>query len=162
MESHGTTRLTVVWILAGVALVPIVLVVIAVFSMLWTTGRAAGRAEQAIREAGEPLTLAELDAWYPYVPDEENAALIYERAFRKLAAPRYAQADYLPVAGYADLPPPGQPLPKVNGLAVAQYLADNEEALDLFHQAAQRDACSFPIDLRAGMTVELPRIRRAT
>ena len=32
--------------------------------------------EEEIRAKGEPVTLAELDAWYTAVPDDENAALV--------------------------------------------------------------------------------------
>lgn len=36
--------------------------------------------KERIREAGQPLTLEELNAYYPAVPDEENAALVYHEA----------------------------------------------------------------------------------
>ncbi|GMV93318.1 MAG: hypothetical protein AMXMBFR82_30960 [Candidatus Hydrogenedentota bacterium] len=36
--------------------------------------------KERIREAGQPLTFEELNAYYPAVPDEENAALVYQEA----------------------------------------------------------------------------------
>ena len=38
----------------------------------------------AIRARGEPVTLEELDAWYPKVPDAENAALVLTQALARL------------------------------------------------------------------------------
>ncbi len=35
-----------------------------------------------IRTAGYPATLAELNDYYPAVPDDENAAILYEKAFK--------------------------------------------------------------------------------
>lgn len=35
----------------------------------------------AIRQAGYPVTLSELNTYYPAVPDDQNAALVYQRAF---------------------------------------------------------------------------------
>jgi hypothetical protein len=37
--------------------------------------------EQKIIDAGQPLTLEELDDFYPTVPEKNNAALIYDQAF---------------------------------------------------------------------------------
>ena len=40
--------------------------------------------EAAAREAGQPVTLEDLNAWYPAVPASNNAALLFESAFREL------------------------------------------------------------------------------
>ncbi len=46
----------------------------------WRVDSALATLEAEIRAKGEPVTLAELDAFYPQVPDEENGALVYLRA----------------------------------------------------------------------------------
>ena len=56
--------------------------VLAVWNLLWRTAnnRAVARLETAARQRGEPVTVRELAAAYPKVPDEENI----HRALMKL------------------------------------------------------------------------------
>jgi len=75
---------------------------------------------EGIRQAGQPVTLAELKAWYPEPPAGENAAPLYAEAFAALAA--------------AEAKSPS-------------FLAKNEAALALLHKAAAKRQCRYPIDL---------------
>src|SRR5258708_25304175 len=64
-----------------------------------------------IRKQGYPVTLAELDKWYPQVPSGENAANVYLQAFKLFVDVDKKKGELLPVVGYAQLPPRGDPLP---------------------------------------------------
>src|SRR5580765_2684204 len=77
----------------------------------------------AIRQAGYPVTLAELNESYAEPPAAENAALIYAEAFAALSP--------------------------VDATSPA-FLAQNRKAIELLHQAASLKKRRYPIDLTAG------------
>ncbi|HLP77519.1 MAG TPA: hypothetical protein VK327_11445, partial [Candidatus Paceibacterota bacterium] len=85
------------------------------------------------RAAGEPTTLAELNAWYPAVPASQNAAMIYADAFGSL---------------------PGNSSDPTPALAVSQ------KPLALLHRAAEFSKCRYPIDLTFGFQTELPHLAK--
>jgi len=86
----------------------------------------------AIRQAGYPVTLAELDGWYVEPPAAENAAPLYAKAFAALA----------PVESTS-----------------RSFLAQNQRTLDLLRVAASRKMCRYPIDLTKGYTALVPHLR---
>ncbi|NQU10585.1 hypothetical protein HQ590_07340 [bacterium] len=100
----------------------------------------------AIRAQGYPVTMAELEAWYPAVPDEENAARIYEHAFARFAGQTNNKWDSLPVVGLGKLPRGTTPLPKDTARLLADYLVEYREAMSLLHQAAAMPRCRFLTD----------------
>jgi hypothetical protein len=59
-----------------------------------------------IRKQGYPVTLAELDKWYPQPQPGENAADIYTQAFAHFVNVDKKKSELLPVVGLAQLPPP--------------------------------------------------------
>lgn len=87
----------------------------------------------AIRAAGEPVTPAELNAWYPEVAAGQNAATIYAEAFAAL-----------PENSSAALPP----------------LSQVQKPLQLLHQAAARTQCRYAIDLSNGFKTMLPHLAK--
>jgi hypothetical protein len=99
----------------------------------------------AIHEQNYPVTLAELDRWYPRVPTEENSALVFRKAFASLSGqfdPCFLMDDNsinLPSADEARVIPVKQ--------TVADYLGGNGEALALLHQASNISRSRFPINL---------------
>ncbi|HIJ65905.1 MAG TPA: hypothetical protein HPP77_08125 [Candidatus Hydrogenedentes bacterium] len=108
----------------------------------------------AIREAGLPVTLEELDAWYPPVPDEDNAALAIQEAFEaayKLNAP----APMVPLVGELELPHRTERLPDEVKRATAELLDHNQVCLAFVHKAVEMEQCRFPIDLTEGFEVGL-------
>ena len=87
----------------------------------------------AIRQAGYPVTLAELNAWYVEPPTAENAASVYAEAFAALA--------------------PLEPTSPA-------FLAQNKKALELFHQAASLKKCRYPADLTLGAKALMPHLAK--
>ena len=88
---------------------------------------------EAIRQAGEPVTLSEWNAWYAEPPAGENAATIYAEAFAALA----------PVDASAP-----------------SFLERNQRSLELLHQAAAKSQCRYPVDLNEGVKAPLPHLPR--
>lgn len=95
-----------------------------------TGGKSAVRV-QSIKEAGYPVTLAGLHAWYAEPPPGENGAAAYLEAFNALA----------PTS--ADAP---------------TFLEDNAKALQLLRQAATGKKCRYPVDLAVGYEALLPHL----
>lgn len=90
--------------------------------------------EEVIRAKGEPVTLAELDAWYTAVPDEENAALVvlqaaglHKEPLADAPIPFYMKQTRLEDSGTWKL---GDPLPDDVKQAIAEFLAANRECLE--------------------------------
>ncbi len=97
-----------------------------------------------IHDAGEPLTIEELEAWYPAVPPETNAAPVLKEAnyvreaIKSKVNEVYSKYEAaLPVIGEGKLPEPGQPPSAELTEALEQYLGTNAELLRLGRQAAQ-------------------------
>ncbi len=86
---------------------------------------------EAIRQAGFPVTLTELDAWYVTPPASDNAAPLYAEAFAALSPSK-----------------PESP----------NYLAENQKALELLHQAAARKKSRYPVHLTDGPATLLPHL----
>jgi hypothetical protein len=97
----------------------------------------------AIRKAGYPVTLKELEQWYNAQPIGENAADVYLEAFGKLVSTEEAEGLSVPVRFS---PSPG--LTPNTKACMAQYLAKNSEALKLLHRAATMRDCRFPFRTR--------------
>jgi hypothetical protein len=112
----------------------------------------------AIRAAGYPVTCAELDKWYAIPPNVENAAYKIIDAFTYYKKWDREKAELLPVAGKAKLPPRTEPMPEEMKALITQYVADNNEALELLHAGAAIEHCRYPIDLSAGFETLTPEI----
>jgi hypothetical protein len=112
----------------------------------------------AIRAAGYPVTCIELDQWYKIPPNAENAAYTIEDAFSFYKTWDKEKSRPLPLVGRADLPPRTEPLPVEMKALIAEYIADNKKALELFHQAAGIEHCRYFIDLSAGLATLLPHV----
>jgi len=104
----------------------------------------------AIRAAGYPVTCAELDKWYTIPENTENAAHTLMDAFSYYKVWDKTKSESLPVVGRAELPPRTEPLGEEMKALVTQYIADNNEALSLIHEAAAIEHSRYPIDLSAG------------
>jgi hypothetical protein len=125
-----------------------VLVVFLVLAALYTAYRyTLHRMVEAkldeIRKQGYPVTLAELDKWYPQVPPDENAASTYIEVFGKMQRPGKEMDKSLPIEGFGDLPEHGKPMPDEMKKVISDYLAMNEETLRLLRKAAIMRHCRF-------------------
>ena len=85
----------------------------------------------AIRQAGEPVTLFELDSWYVEPPAGENAAPLYGQAFAALS---------------------------LQDASTKAFREQNQKALEFLHQATARTSCRFPVNLRAGQQALMPHL----
>ena len=111
-----------------------------------------------IRAAGEPVTWAELDAWYALPPGVENAADVMGRAFEKYAQWDDEKTEALPVVGKAELPPLTESLDDDTKTLIVEYLADNAEALKLLHAVAQIEYSRYPVDFTQYFEAPMPHL----
>ena len=123
----------------------------------WALRRGVEKRYAAIRAAGQPVTLKELAEWYPTPPLGLNGADVYGQAFLKYSDTG-ADNENLPVVGEADLPELGEPVPPDMLTAIREYLAANEDALVLLHEAAAYDECRYPINMIAGPAARLQHL----
>lgn len=110
-----------------------------------------------IRGQGYPVTLAELDKWYPQPPPGKNAAVTYLKAFA-LFSSKQASDTNLPIVGDAKLPQRGEAMNEGMKQAISDYLARNGEALALLHQFTSVPQCRYPVDLTQGYGALLPHL----
>ena len=108
----------------------------------------------AVRAQGYPVTLEELDAWYPAVPEEENAANLYQEALKAWRGLPPERMDLLTI-DEKDRPARSAPLPDEVQAAIDEYVRINTAALDLLHRAALMPRCRFALDFTKGQAVDL-------
>jgi len=119
-------------------------------TVLWIAGRLAlpwwvEVKLRAIRRAGYPVTLTELDRWYPAVSKEANSAELYDAAFTKLAGrtgPVSLDGDKLIDGSQQKIPLSSEAKRSRDAL-----LTNNGGALDLLHQAAALKQSRYPLNL---------------
>ena len=109
----------------------------------------------AIRAAGYPVTCAELDKWYSMPENAENAAYTLMDAFSYYKQWDKDKSKSLPVVSQAEFPARREPMDEEMKALIAQYVADNNEALDLIYAGAAIENCRYPIDLSAGFETKL-------
>jgi len=102
----------------------------------------ADAALESYRAAGLPTTPQELDAWYPQVPQSQNAALAYLQALEVL---RRLDAEAL--AALPHLPSPGETIDDETLDALAETVAAADDVLMGLHRAAAFTESRYPIDL---------------
>lgn len=112
---------------------------------------------EAIRQAGQPVTLAELDASYPRVPDAQNAALVYTNAFALMMFTDSGDTNARQIANI-ELPPRGHKLAGEDKSELASMMASNAPALRLIDSAQHLTASRYPIDLNQGSLTLLPHL----
>ncbi len=118
----------------------------------------------AIRDHGYPVTLTELDQSYSRLPDGENAALIYLKAFAgavisgtNKSSAAILDSDWLPERGKTFT---AEQMRELKGV-----LEDSKETLELLHSVPDGMRSRYPLDLTQGFNALLPhlaKIKRAT
>jgi hypothetical protein len=115
----------------------------------------------AIRADGYPATCAELDAWYTIPESAENAAEVFKDSFSHYNKwEEEEKRKLLPIAGEAELPLRTEPLTEETKAIIAQYLADNRQALELLHKGAAIEHSRYPIDLSKGFEALMPDLSK--
>ena len=143
-----------------VILVAVVVLVGGYILYRWALANGVEKRLDAIRAQGYPVTLQELDDWYPTPPIGQNAADVYQQAFLKFSVTLKDENEKLPVLGMAKLPEPDEPLSSEMKQIVADYVKRNAEALKLLHEAAAYEQCRFPVGKNAGFTMILPHLAK--
>jgi len=116
-------------------LIALLLAGVAAFAIFRVSTKFKLRARiDAIYAAGYPATCAELDQWYNIPPDVENAAYTIEEGLSF-----YEEWDK-------------------ERSKIAEYIADNNEALELLHAGAEIENCRYSIDLTPGFAATLPNL----
>ncbi len=110
-----------------------------------------------IRQAGLPVTTAELNQWYAAVPPEKNMALILTNAFAHLVRVN-TNTPNLPIIGRGKLPARNEALPPEMREAIANYVATNNSALKLLRQVPEMESCRYPVDMTPGWEALLPHL----
>ena len=95
-----------------------------------------------IEERGEPTSLAELVR--EPVPDDQNAASVYERAFAILRANQGGLREV--VLLHDESPPSLGAEKKISRGDAQEYLAEASELFQLLHEARSRPQCDFKVD----------------
>ncbi|MGA2137821.1 MAG: hypothetical protein ABSH14_03065 [Verrucomicrobiia bacterium] len=118
-----------------------------VLLVVWrlTLNRLIAAEIDSIHERAYPVTLAELNRWYPQVPPSENSAVVFGKAFASLSDRSNLSRsphDKSTVSLSRD-DSPADPQTQT----VEDYLNGNGEALALLHQASNIPRSRFPIDL---------------
>lgn len=108
---------------------------------------------QAIRAAGYPVTLSDLNQYYPGVPPDRNAALRYEEVF---ASPLFTTLanDFFPKDDLRR----GEPLPEEFRRALAESRAAHPDAWELLYSATNLAGSRYPVDFQAGYNFPLPHL----
>jgi hypothetical protein len=91
----------------------------------------------------------DLPAWYPRIPDAENAAPIYLEAFKRFSGEEPSQKDR---------PAIGDPLPPPLRQEIEKLLAANGPTLELLHKAAGYARCRYDLDFGAKWDIKLPHL----
>jgi hypothetical protein len=107
-----------------------------------------------IRAAHKPITLSELNSYYPEVPAESNAAVIYQQAFDLLKKTEtFSLLEQL-----EDLPRGPNPLPVQVRQSMEKVCLENAKTLGLLEEAARFRQCRYPIDYTPGWHALLPHL----
>jgi len=139
----------------------ILIILLLIGAAAYTIFRLKSKAElrariDAIRAAGYPVTRAELDQWYTIPADAENAAYTLMDAFSHYKQWDQQRAKSLPVVGQAGLPARTESMDEKTRLLAAQYISDNNEALEMLGAGAIIEHCRYPVDL--GDVFSLPHL----
>jgi len=160
-ESKPPSKARFLLMLALAAAVPILLLLLVSYLQGRATGRRFGARLEAIRKAGEPVTMEELAATCPEPPPGRNAADAYQRAFREMEARcDFALEKDLPVVGIADFPELGAAVPPEVLEKARAYLDRHQETFRLLAAAAALDECRFDLDFSLGYEMPLDHVSK--
>jgi hypothetical protein len=154
LEVMTRTIKFVLYFLSACALFVLILIVALI---IWRVNLAHQvRAKLAvIRATGLPTSGAELNAFYPAVPDNENAALVMTQAFVLLR--NYPDSRSNEVARFK-IPPRGQSLTAAQKQLLTGYVQMNSNALAKVREAVKLPSSRYPVDLAPNADALLPHL----
>jgi hypothetical protein len=109
----------------------------------------------AIRAADLPTNGKELNAYYPAVPDNENAALVMTQAFALMR--NYPDGRSNEIANFK-IPARGQLLTSEQKKLLSGYVEINSDALDKMREAIKLPESRYPVDYCPGPNTLLPHL----
>jgi hypothetical protein len=135
---------------------------------------AVQRLEKEIRHRGEPMTLADVAAHYPPIPDADNGAAALLKIWEE-DTPGFQAAFHVGLPeSYSKRPRPDPVVPFVGGkidrvhrtgaLAVTnreageKFLKEHAERLSAFRTALQKSQFRFPVEITNGYKTYLPHL----
>ncbi len=149
------------WI-AFVLLLPFVAGIVGVKIRRHGLEKEIARELAAIRARGEPVTLEELDAWYPKVPDAENGALVLTQALARLPPRRhdehYVTNDAEDVARLYERSETAKRLTEADAETVRILSERHDKTLSLLRNAVRLKSSRFPVHLTNGSNILLPHL----
>lgn len=118
----------------------------------------------AIRAQGFPASAAELDAWYPEPPVQDNAALVFNTAFGQIIGIP-PSTPWFDSQSSSNILSRTNPIPAAARTELAALVSSNQASLKLLHDGARLPASRYPVTLSAGFNASLSHlsaVRNAT
>jgi hypothetical protein len=139
MNSKGHMQ-GVRWLITG-------LLLLGILALMLRAPKGARQVLDQLRADGYPVTSEELNAFYPEVPFEENAAIPLAEA---LSLYRQPKAN-VPFMGFnRPTLKRGEAWSDTSKLAAREFLDENAEVRSLLTVATQKSGCRFPLDFTKG------------
>jgi len=145
----------------GVVAVTVLVGCLGVISWRAQSARRAEAMLAEIQKRGEPVTAAELDAYYALPDGAFDTTKLWVTAIAPLDGAAYNQdAKDLPIVGTdAEIPPPGEPWPEIED--VEAFLAKYAESMRLLHEAADRGgAARYDLEFAKGFAMLLEHVQK--
>ncbi len=115
-----------------------------------------------IRKSGAPVTIQDLEDSYPKISDYENAATVYQEAFKKYYKPE--NTDDILIVGYVKMPTFGEQIPREVFEKSLAYYDNNKETMALLNKAVEMEKCRIPLNIERSIDEEyeyLDELRQA-
>lgn len=145
------------WLKRALVALLVLFILALIVHQVWNyrAGKALERELDAIRAAGDPLTLEEL--WPPEIePKSENAAYLYQAAFNLLAAGGFEEAERS--LGEVDLDDDPAAWPEETAARIRDLIERYAQPLELIRRAAQMERSRFDLDLTFPGTVSMEHL----
>lgn len=145
----------------GVVALTVAVGCLGVISWRAQSARRADAMLAEIRERGEPVNGAELNAYYALPDGAFDTTKLWVTSMAPLDGAAYNQdAKDLPIVGTdAEIPPPGEPWPEIED--VEAFLAKYAESMRLLHEAADRGgAARYDLKFERGFGMLLEHVQK--
>jgi len=141
------------WVGIGLAGLVVLLVLCHTVLNIYTSKKLKNEINK-IKEKGEPLTFQDLIQGS--IPEEENAATIYNKVFSLLEAYKDELDKVQDAKSYTDI----SKWTNEEKKDIPAILEKHNEIFDLLHEAALKDKCNFNLDYSKGPAMPLPHLAK--